>query len=415
MVGAIATSSSRALQVRFKSGIEHEAYKAAHNVLLQVPAHFGRKSLRTLLHTLLSLPEEDRPDFHFLIDDAQLRTTLDKYLERRNLSFENTLIVTYYLPIPEANSKGDKTISENWISSLDADANGRVLAGLFSGRVSILHQDEIILNESKFSEPHKAPVKAVQWLDNDHFLTVSSDETACVWRFNGGDAELVSRMDTSETKPASFSAASVKYETNIAALGCVDGSIWLTQDCLEGVSEPSEVKKRKSMPSIPASRVTDGTLCVSGLVWRDNEIVSVGWDGFTNVFNAETCMKATTIPSGGKALTSVATVQSGDFFVVSAVDGAVRMVDGRSGKGVVGACGKQDAHRGIVTDVTAEEMLIVSTGVDGCVKFWDRRSLLRPQQTVRSDGKLFAVDIVKGEKGVVFAAGQTGTVLRLEM
>ncbi|CAN8063857.1 unnamed protein product [Agarophyton chilense] len=417
MVAPTATTSSRALQVRFKSGVEQEHYKGAHNAMLQVPAHFGRNSLRTVVHTLLNLAEEDKPNFHFLVDETPLRTTLDKFLERRSLSFEVTLTLTYYLPIPEPDPKGDIGISENWISSLHADANCRVLAGLFSGRVSILQGDEVILDERNFSEPHQGPVKDVQWINEDHFLTASSDETACVWRFSGGDARMVCRMNSRETKAASFSAASVKHNTNMVALGCADGSIWLTQDCLDGVTEPSEAKKRKSVASMGASRVTDGDLCVSGLVWREKEIVSVGWDGFTHVFCAETCTKKTTIPSGGKALTSVAAVQDADWLVVSAVDGAVRLIDGRLGKGVVGACGKRGAHRGIVTDLSAGEMVVVSSGVDGCVKFWDRRSLLSPQQTVRSEGKLFAVDMVKGEGGKarVFAGGQRGHVLGVDV
>ncbi|PXF43158.1 Ribosome biogenesis protein WDR12-like [Gracilariopsis chorda] len=180
MVGPIAPSSSKTIQIRFKCGIENQTYKSAHNAVLQVPAHLGRKSLKTLLHTLLNLSEEDRPDFHFLVDEVPLRTTLDKFIERRNLSFENTLSLTYFLPIAEPNREPDTSISQNWISSLHAHKDGRVLAGLFSGRSSIVHDDKVILAESSFPHSHEAPVKAVQWLNDNHFLTASSDETACV-------------------------------------------------------------------------------------------------------------------------------------------------------------------------------------------------------------------------------------------
>ncbi|PXF43157.1 Ribosome biogenesis protein WDR12-like [Gracilariopsis chorda] len=219
-------------------------------------------------------------------------------------------------------------------------------------------------------------------------------------------------MDTSETKPASFSAASVKSGSSTAALGCMDGSLWLAQDCLGNTNDAHGDRKRKAVSNIPASRVTDGVLRVTGLLWRANDIVSVGWDGFTSVFCADTCTKKTTIPSGGKPLTSVVSLDGSGCFIVSAVDGAVRMVDGRSGKGVVAACGKREAHQGIVTDVAAQEELVVSTGMDGTVKFWDQRSLLTPQHTIRTDGKLFAVDLIRGTRNTVFAAGQTGKVLR---
>lgn len=410
MVGPVA--SSKTLQIRFKCGVENQAYKSAHNAVLQVPAHLGRKSLTSLLHTLLNLSEQDRPDFHFLVDEVPLRTTLDKFLERRHLSFENTLSLTYFIPIAEPSRESSTHISQNWISSLHAHADGRVLVGLFSGRSSIVHDDTVILTESSLPHSHDAPVKAVQWLNDNHFLTASSDETACGWRLQNGEAELVSRMDTSEINPASFSAASVKKDSTTAALGCMDGSLWLAQDCIGNTSDDHGDKKRKAVSNIPASRVTDGVLRVTGLLWRGNDIVSVGWDGFTGVFCADTCTKKTTIPSGGKPLTSVASLDGNGCFIVSAVDGAVRMIDGRSGKGVVAACGKREAHQGIVTAIAAQDELVVSTGVDGTVKFWDQRSMLNPQHTIRADGKLFAVDLIRGTRNMVFAGGQTGEVLR---
>lgn len=419
MVGTNENSNRRTLQIRLRCNESDQKYRAAHNAELQVPAQFGRKSLRTLLHTLLNLSETERPDFHFLIDDTPLRTTLDKYIERRKLSFEKTVIVTYYLPIGSGEKVGETLVSKKWLCSLDAREDGRVLAGSCGGGVSIVKGDEVVLEESHMPERHSSAVKGVQWLQEEHFLTVSTDQTAWVWREGKGDAEVVARLDTRDTKAVSFSAAAVRRGTNTAVLGCADGSIWLVGDCVGDQVDKSGTggKKRGGVGELSGSRMTDGRLRVTGLIWREEEeeVVAVGWDGFTSVFCAKTCTRQATIPSGGKALTGVAVVRGGGALVVGAVDGGVRMVDGRLGGGVVAACGKRGAHDGMVSDVTAAGAVVASAGVDGCVKLWDVRSLLAPVGTVDCGGRLLAVHAVDGEKVAVFAAGERGRVERLQL
>ncbi|CDF37251.1 unnamed protein product [Chondrus crispus] len=103
--------------------------------------------------------------------------------------------------------------------------------------------------------------------------------------------------------------------------------------------------------------------------------------------------------------------------LVSAVDGGVRLVDAREGKGVVAACGRKGAHRGVVTDACwmVAGKSAVSGGGDGSVRLWDVRALMTPahiMERVHEGGKSLAV-AAAGEE--VFSAGADGKVARFRV
>lgn len=460
-----ATIEAPSLHIRLKAATPPHL-RAAHNVELSIPQTSGRNALRKLVHHLLSssLPDDSsKPDFHFLALGEPLRTTLDKFLERRQLTAETTLDVTYYLPLPEPERKSSVQASEEWLSSVAVFNTGsdlNVLVGSFAGLPSVhtcANGNEgvvAIVDEGgivKTAQGHTAPIKGVSWMrDGRRFITASSDQSARVWQL--ATTENTSKDDDDDTEnnyececvpyatfrtedcgqPVSLSAIAVDYSTtkDRALVGGEDGSVWLlpeipAQSSSEQSLSKTQVLKRKrtDTSSIPAIRLGAGSpgLPTSAVAFReeDNSAISTGFDAMVRVWDAETSSEKVTAPAGGKPIYDIAVGKT--YFAVAAMDGAVRLVDGRLERGVVGACGRKGAHEGIVTGVAwmEEGRNCVTGGVDGIVRVWDTRAMVTPVRVVKEvhDGRQsFAVDAIKKEDTwCVFSAGADGKIARLSI
>lgn len=422
------------LLVRFKAGPLPSDLRAAQGVQLSVPQTLGRKGLRNLIHHLLDL--SDGPDFHFLIGEDPLRTTLDKFLLRRNLTAEKTLELTYYLPLPAPTSAPPHNVSDTWLGAVDAAASASfdhpiVLAGAYSG-IPSLHSGGIeVLGEDALRElKHATAIKAVAWLPGaSRFLTASQDQTARLWAFDAGEgaARPVAEFRSEEAgTPVAFECAAVVKLVGsgrvAAGLGAADGSVWVVPDLLaedEGMEQATAGMKRKtaSLRGMGATKigVTSTDLCVSGMQWKEGALVSGGWDALVREWDVEKCVVSVSIPCGGKAVTSVSLDER--VVLVSAVDGGVRLVDARDGKGVVGACGRKGAHRGVVADATwvRRGESAVSAGLDGTLRVWDLRSMLSPAHVVEGahggGGKCTAVCVANdGDKTSIYSVGSDGRI-----
>lgn len=433
-MGAEPLSEAPTLLVRFQAGPIPSNLRAAHGVQLSVPQTLGRKGLRNLIHHLLDL--RDGPDFHFLVGEDPLRTTLDKFLLRRNLTAEKTLELTYYLPLPAPTPSPPQKVSEAWLAAVDATTAAPfrqplVLVGAYSGTPSLHCGTEEILGEDVLREfQHSAAVKAVSWLPGaSSFLTASHDQTARLWSFDVEEkaARSVAEFRSEEAStPVSFECVTVAKVTGgervAAALGAADGSVWVMPDLLaneEEVEQASVGVKRKapSLRRMMATKVgvTSTDLCVSGVKWKGAVLVSGGWDALVREWDVEKCVANVSIPCGGKAVTSVLVDER--VVLVSAVDGGVRLIDARDGKGVIAACGRRGAHRGIAADATwvRRGESAVSAGLDGSLRVWDLRSMLSPAHVVESvhgiGGKCLAVSVAKcGEKLNIYSVGSDGQI-----
>lgn len=421
------------VQIRLKAQVSDPALRTAHDVSLAVPDTVGRKGLRALLQHLLPDAPSPLPDFHFLAYEEPLRTTLANFIARRSLSHEKTVPVTYYLPLPAPTAGGSQRLSSKWLSSLSAmrgESETMLLAGSYSGSVSIATPTATVLAEADLaSVAHAGAVKAACWLpDKRHFLTASTDETACLWSFSAPDGSAT-RLATFRSEEAgtavSFASAAVSADPDApaGALGGADGSVWVLADLLGagGDAGPAGAGEKRKAPDgrgLRAERVGVGGagLATSGVAWRDARVVSVGWDGLAREWDVERGQAALTVPCGGRAATGLAAAR--DCAAVSAVDGGVRVVDARDGKGVVGACGRRGAHAGVATGVrwVEEGRSAVSGGVDGTVRLWDLRALVAPVHVVGGvhgeGGRSLAVDAAAegGGRVGVFSAGSDGKV-----
>lgn len=435
-------------------------YRGADGLTLSVPAGAGRKALQKLIHHLLQLSEaeedqdhkdgqgdtEDKPDFHFLADNEPLRTTLGAFLIRRGRSREETVIVTYYIPLPIPRLADESKPSPNWLSSISvreiykpvnnlgvktnpgAIAVPLVLVGSYSGAAVVYRGGTELVAEdacSKEDGRHNAAIKAVAWASDQEFVTASLDQTVRLWSMQlgsededpKGSARAVAEFRSEEAgEPVSFHSVATtgnpksdgdKDTVRIAA-GGEDGSVWVlhiagtTRDISlsQNGSESEQLKlgkrRRTALSTLAATRVGTGTMraAVTDLQWtREDQVISSSLDGFLRVWDTEACTLSTTIPCGNKSLLSLSIARDVDdgvavkgkvSVVVGAADGGVRVIDA-AGSGMIAACGRKGAHNGVVTDVVwvHTDRHLASSGVDGSIRLWDVRAMAMPVRVVR--------------------------------
>lgn len=435
-------------------------YRGADGLSLSVPAGAGRKALQKLIHHLLQLSkteedqdnnngedaDEDRPDFHFLADNEPLRTTLGVFLTRRGRSREETVIVTYYIPLPIPRFADESKPSPNWLSSISAREMSNpvhnlgdktdpgaiavplVLVGSYSGAAVVYRGGAELVGEdacSKEDGRHNAAIKAVAWASDLEFVTASLDQTVRFWSMqlgseDGGSkgfARAVAEFRSEEAgEPVSFHSVATtgnlksggeKDAVRIAA-GGEDGSIWvlhtagMTRDVLlpQNGSESENLRlgkrRRTALGTLAATRVGTGTMraAVTDLQWtREDRVISSSLDGFLRVWDTEACTLSTTVPCGNKSLMGLSIARDLDdsvavkgkvSVVVGAADGGVRVIDA-AGSGMIAACGRKGAHNGVVNDVVwiHADRHLASSGVDGSIRLWDIRAMAMPVRVIR--------------------------------
>jgi WD40 repeat protein len=445
------------IPVRLVASVSVPHLRAADAAELTVPAVMGRKALRDLLHHLLHLaekPVEERPDFHFLVSQGNtagqpLRTTLAKFIAKRNFSTEAATVLTYYLPIPDPTRPDPVSPSVEWLSSIDvrviAGGKSLLLAGSYSGIPSISTPSAVLVSEAKLRDgAHAAPIKAVAWIGEQcpsAFVSAGLDEVAKLWTHdaasNSASVCAVFRSDD-VAHPTSFEAAAATTvsDKTLVALGATDGSVWVLDDIAERLSadgapeamEEAETaendnakRKHVDVPSISSQLIgtTSKNAAVTRVRWQDGSsgaLVSAGYDGMVRMWDVDAGIVKLSIPAGGKALTGLALSGINGTAVVAAVDGAVRLVDSRDGKGVVASSTRGKAHDGMATDVAwmMDGASFVSGGLDGSVRVWDLRGLEAPVHVVegvhgaRNVRSLSLGVAATNGRTTVFSAGEDG-------
>ena len=366
---------------------------------LSVPSHCGRKALRAVVQQLLSLGDGDAPDFHFLVavdtSGIPLRTTLGKFLVRHKLSSESVLHVTYYLPLPPPEKRSPEAPPlPSWLSCLSAHG-GKLLAGSYCGAVSV--DGELVTGA------HAAPVKSVAWTnDGQHFLTVGQDECVRMW---DGEKRAEVGVLRAEDVGACSSFEAVATAQGVAAAGAFDGSVWL----LPQGDAPSQ--------AIEAVRLGEATgLCVGSAVFDGpKSLFTGGWDGVVRAWDIVAASLSSVIPAGGRSVTGVCVAKSA--CVVSAVDGAVRVLDARGEQGVVAACKRRGAHNAAANDVACvAENAVVTGGADGEVKMWDLRAMNDPVHSMKhGDGNVNVLAVTGLDNVVIASAGSDGKIAKFDM
>jgi WD40 repeat protein len=440
-------AETQSVPVRLVCGIPLDGFHAADGAELTVPASMGRKALRNIVHHLLGFTDEGdasaaRPDLHFLVGKTEpLRTTLELYLERRGLSSETTLELTYYIPMPPPERPDPSSISNEWLSSIDVmrgHDGGAFLAlvGSYSGAPSIVGASDCVVPECDLADgAHRAPIKAVAWLPTANaFVTAGHDAVAKIWSYSPEEKSasvcaLFRSDDVTQEVLFETAAATLRADKQLVALGASDGSVWLLDDLADTLAAASAVapaeasakRKKTDVQEIGAQHIgsTSKDLTVTRVGWRNEELATAGLDGMLRFWDVDSSAVKVSVPGGGKALTAMCI--SDASCVVGCADGAVRLLDGRDGKGVVAVSLKGKGHAGIVSDVTwlSTDATMASGGLDGAVRVWDMRAFGAPVHIVNhvhgeNARSLALCSGVVDQKRMLLSAGEDGHVQRME-
>jgi WD40 repeat protein len=411
------TSEELSVPVRLACGVALDNYRGADGTELTVPASMGRKALRNLVYHLLGMADEGdestRPDFHFLVGKTErLRTSLGQFIQRRGLTAENALELTYYIPLPPPDRPDPTSVSQEWLSSVDVqqgDGTFVALVGSYSGMPSIASPTECVVPEGALADgAHTAPIKAVAWMPvSSAFITAGHDAVAKLWAFAAGDK--------SASVCAIFRSDEVTEETLFESAAATSLAM--------AAAAPIEAAKRKQadVREISARHVgaTSKDLSVTAVRWRGDELATAGLDGMLRFWDVDSSIVKVSVPGGGKALTSLSV---GDATcAVGCADGFVRLLDGREGKGVVGVATRGHGHAGMVSGTAwlTPGATIASGGLDGTVRVWDIRSFGAPLHVVNDvHGKrsrsLALASGFTDQKHTLLSAGEDGQVQRIE-
>ncbi|OSX80465.1 hypothetical protein BU14_0052s0078 [Porphyra umbilicalis] len=319
---------------------------------------------------------------------------------------------------------------------------------------------------------HGAPIAGVAWLPDltggGAFATAGSDETVRLWSAaaaaaaapaDGGGAPPpalrgVFRSDEVATAATPFAsvaaAAGDAGAPPLVAAGGTNGDVWVVDARAARLDEaapdgdggaadagaaaaPGRGRKRppSTVPALGGRRLDGGPrhLPVAAVAFGGaDELAGASWDGLVRLWAVDAGVVRVTLPAGGKALTGMALAPpsaAGDggggggdasppppvsVLAVTAIDGAVRLLDARVAAGavVVGASPPRRGHAGIASAVVWTSAVGLATGGhDGAVAVWDVRSLAAPTDRLADAG---GGGGGRGGGGRLFAGGSDGQV-----
>ena len=122
--------------------------------------------------------------FDFLINNALLRVSLEKFLNQNSLSTEDILVIEY-LPAVSISDSTQSSDKEAWVGSLNIAPNS-VICGCYDGSLRICETDK--LDTILTIDAHDGPIRAVlSWQDafkNQFVVSGSKDQSIKCWDLN---------------------------------------------------------------------------------------------------------------------------------------------------------------------------------------------------------------------------------------
>lgn len=397
-----------------------------------IPTAWRRTQLSTLVNRLLqqsSQGTDTQTDtdaaqaipFDFIIDGEILRTSLDQYLDSKNLTEESTLVIEYVrstLP-PKFTASFEH---DDWISSVDASRSGLFLTSSYDGSLRVFGTSTIDTPLATFQAGASASLTDACWLPgpSSNVATVGMDGALRVCSLSVRSDDLTATETQESTlKSISYthsfdtplplsSVASNKSGDTLLTAGW-DGSvaIWDAKDKDviindEDAEERGAAKRRKGIkgkavsdtianykplsvfwhvaPSSGFDRMPGSNARVSRAVWTgERSAVSAGWDGNVKGWDIRegTASAAKTSDKVILALDVMHQVKGdGDNVITGHMDRSAALWDLRTATTNI-SISFPNAHAAPISVVRAHPTAshLFATGAhDGTVKLWDCRS-----------------------------------------
>ncbi|KAG0714287.1 Ribosome biogenesis protein WDR12 [Chionoecetes opilio] len=290
--------------VKFVTKQEQYAVSGA-PVLVDVQKNAAK--LNELLHVFIrqgTQASRELPKFEFVVEGQLLVGKLGLHLEERERSLEGVVEVEYLEKLPPPTPK-DSLHHDDWVSTVHASKQW-LLTGCYDNTLHLWSMEGLAAGQGdrahRLTIPaHRAPVKAVTWLNGDtspySFISTSIDQTAVVWVWRS-ETNAVECVSECYGHTQSVECVAVDEKKEYFATGSWDNllKIWTTgnqesKEEEEGGEEEQEKKRRKAkkpQKKTPVMTLAGHTESVGGVAWTGvAEVATASWDHSLRVWDAE--------------------------------------------------------------------------------------------------------------------------------
>ncbi|GFS17573.1 ribosome biogenesis protein WDR12 homolog [Elysia marginata] len=376
------------------------------DVPYSLPVNVSPKELNDIIYSVLYEGETEKTAaFDFLIHGELLRSSLDVYLEDKEISTESVFEIEYIerqaAPRPETSLSHD-----DWVSCVRGN-NNLIACGCYDNTVKLWTRDGHCLTTIP---GHSGPVKCVTWLkntdeDDEHlFASGSHDQTAFVWRWKAAKKEI-DCLYALRGHSGSVDCIAVNEDGERVVTGSWDKTIKLwtannpspeekERDDSESAHQPKKIKSsgHKMITRVPLLTLGGHKEAVSSALWLDDSnVCTASWDHTLRTWDMSRA-EQTQILEGSKAFFQIAHSPLSNLIVSASADRHVRLHDLRTKE----MKGTYTSHAGWVSSVDwskSDEHLFVSGSHDCLMKLWDTRSPKAPlYNMIGQEEKILAVD-----------------------
>ncbi|KAB7497699.1 Ribosome biogenesis protein WDR12-like protein [Armadillidium nasatum] len=350
-------------------------------VPIEVPENADSEELNKIVSSFLEKAGdvEEIPTFEFLVGEKILLSTIGNHLTELGISYELTTEVQYFERYPPPAPK-DNLEHDDWVSSVKSSGEWLV-TGCYDNTVQLWDISGMERGRGKRAHKltipaHKAPVKAVSWLN----------KKGAIKSFVSVESLGVERNGT-------------KFAT-----GSWDNTIKIWDGAIsnsEGVGHEEEPDKKKVKKSksqrlkTPIYTFVGHSESVSGIDWIDNNhFLSCSWDHSIRLWDIQAAGKITQI-NGSVAFFCLSYSPLNRTVLAGCADRQIKLYDPRAREGNI-VQNKFSNHTKWVPSVMwspHNENLFVSGSYDHKIKVWDRRSATSSLYNLLGhDEKVLSVD-----------------------
>ena len=404
------------IELKFETDLPGDEYKLENNVF-QLPLISTPEKLNQLLNKLLSLDPPKK--FIFLIENAQLTSSLEEYINLNLLTTEQAITVFYLLDINEP--KKTNTIKEDeWIRCIEnlqemiynPKKPENYCVGLFNGEISFysgasnnkiytlkdnssIDEDTLImLNDMKFFRLNNEK-------ENHILIKVCKNSNNIYDIYNIDINNQTNNLIYSEEKKDNeyFNGISLNpFNYNIFALSGTENNkgvvkVFKISENVEYNESKNNKKKKKMEANILKSEIIfeklHNNICTNS-IFLDNEYIVTGGDDYNlNVYNIINKNLFKIYNTNYKNVSSMIRVTN-KTFLVGYIDGTVKYYDLNSNK-AANIFRDPKSSYGYISDISMSNdkdnhpMTFVTSSYDSNLRLWDIRGGKLPLYKINTD------------------------------